>query len=273
MSPAWKRRLTLLAACGASGLLIAFASGGLGQQAKGKPVAIIEAIDAPATGLQALQYLRQGQRIELGDGRITIAYFATCIQEEIVHGFITIGRQQSLVTSGRARRKQIKCDGMEIDLGVVRGGDGGVLVVRRVDAGAGDNKRGGGTAADNWPAWLGGKKDGGLDKGAASTGKNGAPDTYDLILFDRAPLLRLPADSRHISVLSGDGARTIVTRSVDDGWLDFKRLNLRLEPETSYLVVVDRTHRLRIFVAPGAGTKSGSALQRLVPIGRLLEAR
>jgi hypothetical protein len=75
------------------------------------PVAMIEDT-AGATPVEALDYLSEGQVIDLAPGAsITLGYFSSCQRETIAGGKVTIGAQQSAVTGGTVKRQKVECDG------------------------------------------------------------------------------------------------------------------------------------------------------------------
>ena len=60
---------------------------GLHAASAAEPVAIVETLAAEGTGLQFMDYVEEGQVIELGPaGTITLGYLASCHQEQIRGG-------------------------------------------------------------------------------------------------------------------------------------------------------------------------------------------
>jgi len=79
--------------------------------AKG-PVAIIENIENAQSPLAFMDYVTEGQVIELGtNGRLVMGYLASCRRETISGGTITVGQQQSKVTKGQVLLEDVECDG------------------------------------------------------------------------------------------------------------------------------------------------------------------
>jgi hypothetical protein len=103
-----------------------------GTAAAGEPVAIIEALTAENTGLRFMDYVEEGRVIDLGPGgTMTLGYLATCWQEEVRGGRITIGREQSVVERGAIERRRVDCDGGAIKLTTGIADKSGVMVFRR----------------------------------------------------------------------------------------------------------------------------------------------
>jgi hypothetical protein len=81
------------------------------------PVAIVEEIEAPAAGVEFMDYLFPGQVIRLGlNGRIVVSYFDSCWRESVLAGTVTIGRDQSQVSEGRIDRAKYLCAGGKMQL-------------------------------------------------------------------------------------------------------------------------------------------------------------
>ena len=67
-----------------------------------RPAALVDTISITVPGVQAMDYVRAGTRIDLGaDGKLVIDYLASCIREEIVGGTVQVGAQQSAVDKGK----------------------------------------------------------------------------------------------------------------------------------------------------------------------------
>ncbi len=83
-----------------------------------QPAAIVEAIQAPSSGLQPFDFVTPGQVFALGtDGRLTLGYLASCQRERIEGGRVTIGTAQSTVEGGTIKRLKVACDGGALQLG------------------------------------------------------------------------------------------------------------------------------------------------------------
>ncbi len=105
---------------------------GLNGANAGEPVAIVEALTAEGIGLRFMDYVEEGQIIELGPGgTITLGYLASCRQEQIRGGRIVVGRDQSRVENGEVRRQRVDCDGGALKLSAAEADKSGVMVFRR----------------------------------------------------------------------------------------------------------------------------------------------
>jgi hypothetical protein len=83
-----------------------------------QPAAIVEAVQAPSSGIQAFDFVAPGQVIVLGaDGKLTLGYLASCQRERIEGGRVMIGTDQSTVEGGTIKRLKVACDGGALQLG------------------------------------------------------------------------------------------------------------------------------------------------------------
>ncbi len=97
----------------------------------GEPVAIVETLAAEGTGLRFMDYVEEGQIIDLGAaGKITLGYLASCRLEKILGGRIVVGRKQSTVENGEVRHERVNCDGGALKLSAGEAGKSGVMVFR-----------------------------------------------------------------------------------------------------------------------------------------------
>ena len=105
---------------------------GLNAASAGEPVAIVENICAGPEGLAFMDYLEEGRVIDLGPGgTITLGYLSSCWLETIHGGRVVVGREKSVVESGKVQRKRVDCDGGAIRLSVEEADKSGVIVFRR----------------------------------------------------------------------------------------------------------------------------------------------
>lgn len=103
--------------------------------AAGEPVAVVEQIEAPSTGLQFMDFVEVGRLIKLRAGEtMSLGYFGSCIQERIVGGSVQIGTEQSSVEGGEVQREQVECDGGRLQLDANGNDSSGVLILRNIDA-------------------------------------------------------------------------------------------------------------------------------------------
>lgn len=121
---------TWTAGIGLSVVALALVFGSNGANA-GEPVAIVETLAAEGTGLQFMDYVEEGQIIDLGSaGKITLGFLASCRLEKIHGGRIVVGREQSTVENGEVQRENVDCDGGAIKLSAGEADKSGVMVFR-----------------------------------------------------------------------------------------------------------------------------------------------
>ena len=99
------------------------------------PVAVVEDVSAPGVALQLLDFLDEGQTIDLGAaGVLVVGYLASCVHEVITGGRVTIGSEQSNVAGGSIERELVECDGGNIRLTQKQAGKSGAQVFRNKGA-------------------------------------------------------------------------------------------------------------------------------------------
>ena len=109
--------------------ILSLVSTGLVQAAA--PVAIIEDIQADGSKLSFMDYVNEGQVIELGNkGSVTLGYMDSCKREMITSGTVTIGKQQSSVNKGQLMREEVECSGGQAELSGQQAGTSGALAFR-----------------------------------------------------------------------------------------------------------------------------------------------
>lgn len=96
-----------------------------------EPVAIVEQAADTKPNIQAMEYLYAGQAIDLGSqGRLVVGYFRSCMQETIVGGRVTIGKNQSALEGGSVERETVNCDGGHLVLAPNLASESAALVLR-----------------------------------------------------------------------------------------------------------------------------------------------
>jgi len=121
---------TWMAGIRSSVVALALVLGSNGANA-GEPVAIVETLAAEGTGLRFMDYVEEGQVIDLGSaGKITLGFLASCRLEKIHGGRIVVGREQSTVENGEVQRENVDCDGGAIKLSAGEADKSGVMVFR-----------------------------------------------------------------------------------------------------------------------------------------------
>jgi hypothetical protein len=112
-----------------AGLLAPWAAG---AAPAGQPSAIVEDVAAPSLTLQPMDYVAAGQVIALkADEAITLDYLASCAQERIRGGTVTVGTDQSTVAGGTVARDRVACDGGALQLSADQAAKSGVVVFRK----------------------------------------------------------------------------------------------------------------------------------------------
>ena len=96
------------------------------------PAALVEDVSVGVTGVEAFDYVPAGKRIELGSaGKLVLGYLASCVEETIVGGAVTVGAEQSTVAGGAVQRQTVACAGKPMQLTAEQSGKSGGLVFRR----------------------------------------------------------------------------------------------------------------------------------------------
>jgi len=114
---------------------VAMLAGSAAREASAQPVApaaLVEDVSASASGVEAFDYVSVGKQIQLGNaGKLVLGYLASCVEETIVGGAVTVGTEQSTVTGGAVQRKTVACAGKPMQLTSEQSGKSGGLVFRR----------------------------------------------------------------------------------------------------------------------------------------------
>jgi hypothetical protein len=81
------------------------------------PVAVVEAVKGKVAGVEFMDYVAPGNKIELGaKGSIVLSYMKSCRREIITGGTVTVGTEQSTVDHGKVERTVVDCDADHIQL-------------------------------------------------------------------------------------------------------------------------------------------------------------
>jgi hypothetical protein len=95
------------------------------------PVALIEDIKGPASGVEVLDYVAAGKVIRLPPGTVlTIGYFRSCTHEVVSGGTVTIGAESSRVEGGKVESSRVECDGGRMKLTAAQAAQSGVIAFR-----------------------------------------------------------------------------------------------------------------------------------------------
>jgi hypothetical protein len=169
--------------------------------AVGEPSAIVEDVEAAGSKLSFMDYVEPGDVVRLAAGeRLVIGYFASCMQETIIGGTVTVGVKESSVDGGDVRKEKVPCDAGQVELAEGQANNSGVVAFR----GTGDVKRHGGDAA-----------------------------RPDMTLYGASPLVRSP-DAGILELERIDRPGTPVEIAVQGGANDMAERGIALEPGGVY---------------------------------------
>ncbi len=103
----------------------------LALPAAAQPSALVEDIQAAGSDLSFMDYVEPGDVVKLSAGeRLVLGYFASCMQETITGGTVTIGKKASAVAGGTVRKVEVPCDGGQVELSRGQANDSGVVAFR-----------------------------------------------------------------------------------------------------------------------------------------------
>ncbi|MAG95998.1 MAG: hypothetical protein QF797_06505 [Alphaproteobacteria bacterium] len=171
----------------------------LAATARAEPVAVVEDISVQRDDLQPMDFLDAGTKFELGAGEtLVLGYLASCVQEVIVGGTITVNEEQSSVVGGQVTREMLVCEGGAKVSGGGKKRGAGAIVFR--------NKK----------------------KAKAAKAKHE--------VFGLSPLIRLTAAASEILVARMDGKGKSYRIAVENGVADLAKVGVELERKVSYRV-------------------------------------
>jgi hypothetical protein len=108
-----------------------------GLAAAQAPVAVVEDVQGPVSGVEFMDYVAPGKVIKLGQGgTVVLGYIKSCWRETITGvGTVIVGNQDSMVHLGEAKTSKVACDSAHTQL-IDRetGGESAATVVRGLDA-------------------------------------------------------------------------------------------------------------------------------------------
>ena len=82
----------------------------LASAAEPVEVAVVESISGSSSGVEFMDYLHVGQVIRLSSHEsLVLSYKASCLQETITGGTVTVGLDRSQVQSGEVQRAVGRC--------------------------------------------------------------------------------------------------------------------------------------------------------------------
>lgn len=134
MTTLWVRQRRI----GIAAILVFLASGGI-CAAQDKTVAIVEDTSGNVVGVEPLDLLRLGRKIELSaDAGLIVSYLNSCQRENIRGGTVVIGDVQSEITGGEVSRRRVPCDAAALNLTPEQANQSATLVFRSDDSVEGD---------------------------------------------------------------------------------------------------------------------------------------
>jgi hypothetical protein len=165
--------------------------------AAGEPSAVVEDVNAAASGVRMMDFVEAGRTIELGkEGQLVLGYLGSCQKETISGGTVVVGTGESKVTGGKVVREKVECDGGQLALSTSQAGKSGVFVMR------------------NPP---------GVQK---------APPAYRI--FSAAPVVALSAEAATISFVRVDRPSPAITVKASGRTVDLATQGISLEPGATY---------------------------------------
>ena len=119
-----------LALAAVAAFAVTLLHGALAQPAA--PAALVEDVSAGVAGVEAFDYVPVGKQVQLGSaGKLVLGYLASCVEETITGGTVTIGSEQSTVAGGSVQRKTVACAGKPMQLTAEQSATSGGLVFRK----------------------------------------------------------------------------------------------------------------------------------------------
>lgn len=115
----------------AAGTALLLAAPALANTPAAAPTALVEDVSDGVAGVQPMDYLGAGRTVTLAPGQtLTLSYLASCVNETVTGGSVTIGDRESTVSGGTLDRHTLPCDGGKLLLSASEAGKAGVTVFR-----------------------------------------------------------------------------------------------------------------------------------------------
>ncbi|MEQ8440948.1 MAG: hypothetical protein RIM33_10050 [Alphaproteobacteria bacterium] len=203
----------------------------IGPAAADDPSAMVEDITSIRDDVQLMDYLTPGQEITLsGDETIVIGYFASCLQETVTGGTVTVGEYESSVDGGTvATERGFDCDDQVITYTLAQQQEAGTTALRA------------GTPCDQI--------------------------VPDIVIYDTSPLIRLSDGGSAIAYrdLCAEAGQEMQTLDAEQGIVDFRAQGLSLTPEHLYLLQ-SGDREVLVLISALAEPDTPSLLARYVPL-------
>src|SRR5262245_57620685 len=199
----------------------------------GEPVAVVEQIEAPSTGLQFMDFVEVGRLIKLRAGEtMTLGYFGSCTQERIVGGTVQIGTNQSSVDGGEITRQQVECDGGRLQLDANASESSGVMILRKIDP-------------------------------AVTTASEGSLPPAELVLFHTQPIVGISTPNSLLRIERLDAAEPRIEVRIESGYLDLASTANNLTPGGLYRAEAVG-HSIVFSIDPKAAPGGGPVIGRFL---------
>jgi hypothetical protein len=106
-----------------------------GLAAAQPPVAVVEDVQGPVSGVEFMDYVVPGKVIKLGQGgSVVLGYIKSCWRETITGiGTVIVGNEDSMVHLGEAKTSKVACDAAHSQLIDQETGESAATVVRSLD--------------------------------------------------------------------------------------------------------------------------------------------
>jgi hypothetical protein len=106
-----------------------------GLAAAQPPVAVVEDVQGPVSGVEFMDYVVPGKVIKLGQGgTVVLGYIKSCWRETITGiGTVIVGNEDSMVHLGEAKTSKVACDAAHSQLIDQETGESAATVVRSLD--------------------------------------------------------------------------------------------------------------------------------------------
>jgi hypothetical protein len=204
------------------------------EVAAGEPVAVIEQVEAPSTGLQFMDFVEVGRLIKLRAGEsLTLGYFGSCMQERIVGGTVQIGTDQSSVDGGEITRQQVECDGGRLQLDASAGDSSGVLILRQME-----------------PAVV-------------PAGETGGLPPAELVLFHTQPIIGISTPNSLLRIQRLDASEPRIEIRIENRYLDLASTGNSLAAGGLYRAEAVG-HAIVFSIDPKASAGGGPVIGRLL---------
>lgn len=202
-----------------------------GTASADEPTAMVEDISSDRDDVQMLDFLWQGQTIELGaEETLSVGYFMGCATETITGGTVTIGNLKSEVSGGSVETAYVDCDDQVVHLSSAQTQAAGTVVFR--------------------------------------PGEPCDALVPDAVLYHVSPLVKLSDPAGELAYVNAceAGEGNWQTVATDNGMADFAEGGIALQPNTAYLFRAgDRTVTILISKLAETGAP-GALISRYLPL-------